>query len=63
VAGLGIVVISVNEVKVIRGGKNPLFVELISNFAEASGEVVPMPVWENAPKEINKKKTIFFIFI
>jgi hypothetical protein len=28
-----------------------------------TGEVVPIPVWENAPKEINKKKTIFFIFI
>jgi hypothetical protein len=45
VAGLGIVVLSVIEVKVTRGGKNPLFEEVTSSLADASGVVVPMPVW------------------
>lgn len=38
------VVLSVVLVNVMRGGKKPLFVELTSNFAEASGVVVPIPV-------------------
>jgi hypothetical protein len=38
------VVISVILVKVTRGGKKPLLVELKSNFADGSGVVVPIPV-------------------
>jgi hypothetical protein len=34
-------------VKDMRGGKNPLFEEVTSNLADASGVVVPMPVWAN----------------
>jgi hypothetical protein len=34
-------------VKAMRGGKNPLFEEVTSNLADASGVVVPMPVWAN----------------
>ena len=32
-------------VSAMRGGKNHLSVAAISNFAEALGLVVPMPVW------------------
>ena len=39
---------------VILGGKNPLFVDVTSNFAEASGVVVPIPTfWEKAVKHKN----------
>ena len=38
------VVISEVLVKVTRGGKKPLLVELTSNFADGSGVVVPIPV-------------------
>jgi hypothetical protein len=38
-------VVSEPLVKVTRGGNNPLLVALTSNFAEASGVVVPIPVW------------------
>ena len=34
---------------VIRGGNKPLVVLLISNSAEASGEVVPIPTWAFTP--------------
>jgi hypothetical protein len=51
-------------VKVTLGGKNPLFEEETSNFADASGVVVPMPVWANKLVENNKKRRILFmIFI
>ena len=33
----------VADVKLTLGPKSPLFVEFISNTAEASGEVVPIP--------------------
>ena len=36
---------------VIRGGKNPLVVLSTSNTAEASGVVVPMPVWADTNVE------------
>jgi hypothetical protein len=42
----------------MRGGKNPLFEEVTSNLADASGVVVPMPVWANAAEETNKKSMI-----
>jgi hypothetical protein len=58
------VLTSVVLVKVTRGGKNPLFEEETSNFADASGVVVPMPVWANKLVENNKKRRILFmIFI
>jgi hypothetical protein len=47
-------------VNVTRGGKKPLLVDETSNFAEACGVVVPMPVWANTLTEIKKKNTIFF---
>ncbi len=43
VAGEGMVVVSVVEVKEIQGAKTPLFVDFISSIADASGEVVPIP--------------------
>jgi hypothetical protein len=48
-------------VKVTRGGRKPLLVEVTSNFAEASGVVVPMPVWANKPVDKNKKRINLFI--
>jgi hypothetical protein len=49
------VVVSLALVKVTRGGKKPLFVALTSNFADACGVVVPMPVWATIGIEkINK---------
>jgi hypothetical protein len=51
------------EVKATRGGKKPFVSENTSNLADAFGVVVPIPVWAKEPIEINKKKSIFFIFI
>ena len=48
-------------VKATRGGKNPCVDELTSNFAEALGVVVPIPVWEKALNDTNKRKTNFLI--
>ena len=45
VAGLVTGLAEFNTVKAMRGGRNPLLVEETSSFAEASGVVVPMPVW------------------
>ena len=56
VAGLGMVVLSVPLVNVTRGGKKPLLVALTSNFAEASGVVVPIPVCASPIKERHNKK-------
>jgi hypothetical protein len=41
---------------VTRGGKNPLLEALTSNFAEASGVVVPIPVWAFPINEKNDKR-------
>ena len=38
---------------VILGANNPFEVELISNFADASGVVVPIPVWAKPRLPIN----------
>ncbi len=43
-AGDEIVLTSVVLVKETRGGKNPLFEEETSNFADASGVEVHMPI-------------------
>jgi hypothetical protein len=52
-------------VKAILGGKNPLSVANTSNFAEAFGVVVPIPVWA-FPLRKNKNNistsTPFLIF-
>jgi hypothetical protein len=63
VAGEGIVAASVTLVKVTRGGKNPLLFEYTSNFAEASGVVVPIPVWANPTKPKNKNIIYAFFII
>ena len=47
--------------RAIRGGKNPLFDALTSSLAEAWGVVVPMPVWERAVHETNKKRKMYLI--
>jgi O-succinylbenzoate synthase len=52
------VVLSVTDVKVTRGGRKPLLVELTSNLADASGELVPMPVCANEACQKMKKKII-----
>jgi hypothetical protein len=48
-------------VKATRGGKNPLSEAETSNFADAWGVVVPMPVWARAVHETNKKRKMYFI--
>jgi len=62
-AGLVMGLAELVAVNAKRGGKNPLLVALTSNFAEASGVVVPIPVWAcNAIELIQQSKaTIFFI--
>jgi hypothetical protein len=42
---------------VIRGISKPLLVDEISNFAEASGEAVPIPVCEKAVRDAQKYRT------
>jgi hypothetical protein len=55
-------------VAVILGTNNPLEVELMSNLAETSGVVVPIPVWafacntQMAVRKVNKTKN-FSLFI
>ena len=49
------VVLSVTLVSDTRGGRNPLLVELTSNFADASGVVVPIPVWACAIIQANTR--------
>ena len=44
-----------------RGGKKPLSVANTSNFADAFGVEVPIPVWDSAAKEINNKNIVFFM--
>jgi hypothetical protein len=46
------------EVSATLGGKKPLSDALTSNFAEALGVVVPMPVWAKTLVEINRKRKI-----
>jgi hypothetical protein len=65
VAGLVTGLAEFNAVKAMRGGKKPLFVDETSSFAEASGVVVPMPVWainciENNHPAMNKKYLIIY---
>jgi hypothetical protein len=57
------VLASVELVKVTLGGKNPLLVAYTSNFADALGVVVPIPVWANNPTEIKLIKTKSTCFI
>jgi hypothetical protein len=45
-------------VKAIRGGKNPLSVAYTSSFAEALGEVVPIPVCAFPLRKTQHKATI-----
>jgi hypothetical protein len=63
VAGLVIGLAALVAVKATLGGKKPLLVALTSNLAEASGVVVPIPVWANAPRLVIKNaiKTTLFI--
>jgi hypothetical protein len=62
IAGVVIVAASEALVSATRGGKKPLSVAFISNFAEASGEVVPIPTWAKN-KEGNASNTINMILI
>ncbi len=48
-------------VKVTRGGRKPLLEDATSSFAEASGVVVPIPVWAKTLTEIRMRNNIFFI--
>jgi hypothetical protein len=51
---------------VMRGGKNPLVVEVISNAAEAFGVVVPIPTWAKVVKLVATKTAEninFFMFL
>ena len=48
--------IKIRSASDIRGGKNPLVVEVISKAAEAFGESVPIPTWENDENEIARKR-------
>jgi hypothetical protein len=59
-----IVVLSFVPVNVTRGGKKPCVEELTSNFADALGVVVPIPVCALAKfveSKIDNMKIIFFI--
>ena len=49
-------------VSVTRGGKNPLFVEYTSSFAEALGVVVPIPVCASDKETINNRCNMTIIF-
>jgi hypothetical protein len=63
VAGEGIVAASVTLVKVTRGGKKPLFVELTSNFADVCGVLVPIPVWALVITTNKAQKRSVYVFI
>jgi O-succinylbenzoate synthase len=46
------------------GCRNPLSVALTSNFAEASGVVVPMPTWaKNKLGNMSSAINVVFVFI
>jgi hypothetical protein len=47
---------------VTRGGKKPLFVELTSNFADASGVAVPIPVCAFKKLNVKTEKNMTIIF-
>jgi hypothetical protein len=64
VAGDVIVELSEALVRLTLGGKKPLSEEVISNFADALGVVVPIPTWAKEVTQIKNTATdIRHVFI